>query len=217
MKRFIFTVFLLFLLVILVISLYKEIENKTLFFLIFAAVIGFNIYWVIKNKNKTIISYLIKCFILGLFCVFIILITDDNKTETTAEKEYQADIQREKVVEERKSAILRIETTIINNYPFDVVTLSQSQKTELDTIADILNYYSDIKVIIIGHSCEIGSKSVNQRKGLKRAETGKEYLIEKGIDTDRILVESKGETQPLISNKSSESRKQNRRIEFLIE
>ena len=189
--------------------------------MIFTAVIGFNIYWVIKNKNETIRSYLIKCFILGLFCVFVILITDDNKTETTAETEYQANIQREKAVqkavEERRSVILRIETTTINNYPFDVVTLSQSQKSELDTIADILNYYSDINVIIVGHTCEIGSKNINLRKGLKRAETGKEYLIEKGIASERVSVESKGKTQPLIPNISRENRKQNRRIEFVVE
>jgi len=199
MNSRILTIILYLVLIILLINVYNAIENKAVFFM----------QWGDKLNEELHIENI------------IILITDDNKTETTAETEYQANIQREKAVqkavEERRSVILRIETTTINNYPFDVVTLSQSQKSELDTIADILNYYSDINVIIVGHTCEIGSKNINLRKGLKRAETGKEYLIEKGIASERVSVESKGKTQPLIPNISRENRKQNRRIEFVVE
>jgi len=136
--------------------------------------------------------------------------------EQKAAEEAKREAER-KAAEERKSAILKVETTKIDGYAFDETALSQSQKSELNAIADILNKYSDLKVLITGHTCEIGYKSINLRKGLKRAEAGKEYLIEKGVAIERISVDSRGKTQPLVPNITSENRKQNRRIEFVIE
>ena len=122
-----------------------------------------------------------------------------------------------KAAEERKNAIQKVAATKVNGYFFDETALSENQKSELDAVADVLNRYSDVKVLIIGHACKIGYKNINQKKGLKRAEAGKEYLIEKGIAAERISVDSKGETQPFVPNTSNEERKQNRRIEFVIE
>ena len=74
-----------------------------------------------------------------------------------------------------------------------------------------------MKIRIIGHTCEIGYNNVNQKKGLKRAEEGKKYLIDKGVASERIFIESKGKTDPIAPNTSSENRKKNRRIEFVVE
>jgi outer membrane protein OmpA-like peptidoglycan-associated protein len=147
----------------------------------------------------------------------------DRIKAEAAEKEAQrqAEIQRQqaeqKAAEERKNAIQKIKTAKIDGYSFDETALSQSQKSELDVIADILKQYSDIKVFIVGHTCNIGYKNINLKKGLKRAKAGKEYLNEKGISQERISVDTKGETQPFVQNISDENRKQNRRIEFIIE
>jgi outer membrane protein OmpA-like peptidoglycan-associated protein len=105
----------------------------------------------------------------------------------------------------------------IDGYYFDETALSQSQKSELDAIAGVLTQYSDIKTLIVGHTCEIGYKNINLKKGLKRAEAAKEYLIQRGISPERISVDSDGETQPTVQNLSEENRKKNRRIEFRIE
>jgi outer membrane protein OmpA-like peptidoglycan-associated protein len=134
------------------------------------------------------------------------------------EAKRQVELERQqaeqKAAEERRNAIQKIETAKIDGYSFDETALSQSQKSELDAVADALNRYSDIKVFIVGHTCEIGYKSINLKKGLKRAEAGKEYLIEKGISPERISVDSSGETQPFVQNLSEENRRKNRRIEF---
>jgi outer membrane protein OmpA-like peptidoglycan-associated protein len=157
------------------------------------------------------------------------VMSDSYLSTSTAEAEKikaeeakrQTEIQRQqaeqKAAEERRNAIQKIETAKINGYSFDETALSQSQKSELDVIADILNQYSDIKLLIVGNTCNIGYKNINLKKGLKRAVAGKEYLIEKGISQKRISVDSKGETQPLVQNLSEDNRKQNRIIEFIIE
>lgn len=144
-----------------------------------------------------------------------------ERIKAEEEAKRQAELQRQeaerKAAEERKNAIQKLATTKIEVYDFDETALSPNQKSELDVVADILNRYSDIKVLIVGHTCNIGYKNINQKKGLKRAEASKEYLIEKGVVAERISVDSKGETQPFVQNVSSENRKQNRRIEFVIE
>ncbi|MDR1199395.1 MAG: OmpA family protein [Prevotellaceae bacterium] len=141
--------------------------------------------------------------------------------EAKREAERQAELQRQeaerKAAEERKSAIQKISETKIDSYAFDETALSETQKSILNDIAVTFNKYSDVKILRIGHTCEIGYKNINLKKGMKRAEAGKEYLVEKGIATECIAVESKGETQPLLPNTSSENRKQNRRLEFVIQ
>ena len=101
---------------------------------------------------------------------------------------------KQKVAEERRNAIKKIETTKLDYFLFDKTSLSQNQKSILNDVADILNRYSDIKVLIIGHTCNIGYKNINQRVGLRRAESAKEFLVEKGISQERISVDSKGES-----------------------
>ena len=161
-----------------------------------------NQYWTSLQKNQNGVSL-------------------NNSSILAEATKRQAELQRQqaeqKAAEERKDAIQKIEVTKIDGYLFDMTALSQSQKSSLDPIADVLNKYSDIKVLITGYTCNIGYKSINQKKGLKRAEAGKEYLIEKGIDSGRISTDSKGKTQPLVPNTSSENRKKNRRIEFVVE
>jgi outer membrane protein OmpA-like peptidoglycan-associated protein len=143
-----------------------------------------------------------------------------TKIKAEEEAKRQAELQQQeaerKAVEERKKALQTLEMAKINGYAFDETVLSAEQKSTLDGIAETLNKYPDVKVFITGYTCEIGYKNINLKKGLKRAEAGKEYLIEKGIATERISVDSKGETQPLVPNVSSDNRKQNRRIEFVI-
>jgi outer membrane protein OmpA-like peptidoglycan-associated protein len=147
--------------------------------------------------------------------------TDDAKRKAEEETERQAELARQeserKVAEERKNAIEKIAIAKIDGYAFDETALSDSQKSMLDDVAEILNKYPDVKVLLVGHTCEIGYKNINFKKGLKRAGAGKEYLVEKGIAQERISTDSKGETQPLVENTSGENRKQNRRIEFVTE
>jgi outer membrane protein OmpA-like peptidoglycan-associated protein len=147
---------------------------------------------------------------------------ETERIKAEEEVKRQAELQKlqaeQKAAEERKNALQTLATAKVNGYAFDETTLSDTQKSELDKVVYILNKYLDVKVQIIGHTCEIGYKNINYKKGLKRAEAGRNYLVGKGIAEERILpVDSKGETQPLVENTSTENRKQNRRIEFVID
>lgn len=93
-------------------------------------------------------------------------------------------------------------------------TLEVEQK--LDAIIAILNEKPSVKLKVIGHTCNLGSKSLNQKIGKKRAESVADYLNSKGVARDRMIVDSKGELEPLYPNNSSENRAKNRRVALEI-
>lgn len=133
--------------------------------------------------------------------------------EIAAKKEAER-LEKERIAKE--NAIGRIQSSVINEYAFDGTDLSDEQKDSLDQIAEILNNYPELSLQIKGHTCDIGYRSVNERVGLRRAETAKSYLTEKGISADRISTLSGGEDEPIVENNSTENRKQNRRLTFTI-
>ena len=133
--------------------------------------------------------------------------------DIAAQKEAE---QRERERIEKEKAVSFVNQTVVDLYQFDVTNLSQEQMDELDKISEILIKYSDLNLEIKGHTCNIGYKSVNEHVGLRRAETAKAYLVDKGIAADRISTVSGGENEPVVDNSSSEKRKQNRRLTFEI-
>jgi len=86
----------------------------------------------------------------------------------------------------------------------------------LDEAAGILNQYPTLKVMIVGHTDNVGSRAFNHTLSEKRAAAVKVYLAERGVDPDRILTHGDGPDSPIASNKTRAGRAQNRRIEFTI-
>lgn len=121
-----------------------------------------------------------------------------------------------KAAEERKNALESLDSMRIDGFAFDVTELSDEQKNGLDEAAIVLNKYDDVNVLLTGHTCKIGYRNINQRKGMKRAEAAKDYLMSKGISENRITIDSKGEDEPLVPNNSRENFRRNRRVEIQI-
>ncbi len=69
---------------------------------------------------------------------------------------------------------------------------------------------------VVGHTDDVGKASSNKWLGLKRAKLTKAYFMKHGILSDRIATGSKGETQPIASNKTDEGQAKNRRIVIKI-
>jgi len=69
---------------------------------------------------------------------------------------------------------------------------------------------------LTGHTDDIGSEVTNVQLGKNRAEVVKAFLVSLGVDSKMIIVESKGESQPLGDNQTEEGRAKNRRTELEI-
>lgn len=54
-------------------------------------------------------------------------------------------------------------------------------------------------IIATGHTDQIGSDAYNQKLSLRRAEAVKAYLVEKGVEENRVYTEGKGKSEPKVS------------------
>ncbi|MDW3648119.1 MAG: OmpA family protein [Bacteroidia bacterium] len=94
-------------------------------------------------------------------------------------------------------------------------TLSTEAKKTLNKFIDTYDPESTALVELVGHTDAVGTQSYNEELALRRARSVKDYLLRKGIDAERILMKTFGETQPLMSNREESGRKQNRRVSFV--
>ena len=102
------------------------------------------------------------------------------------------------------------------HFDFDKSALRPEGKAKLDDLSSKIKAINLEVVIAIGHTCSIGSDAYNQKLSVRRAESVKAYLVSKGIETNRIYTEGKGEKQPAYSNKTREGRQKNRRVEVEV-
>ena len=87
--------------------------------------------------------------------------------------------------------------------------------TVLDQMTSMLKQNPEVKIEILGHTDDIGSWAYNQELSRRRAETIRGHLVRKGIAADRIVARGLSYDIPIADNRSSEGRKQNRRIEIV--
>ncbi|WP_051335910.1 OmpA family protein [Aquimarina latercula] len=83
-------------------------------------------------------------------------------------------------------------------------------------LKNYLTKYPDKKVLITGHTDNIGDTKSNQLFGLKRAQNVRDYLTSQGIPSDKFTAKSKGELSPIAPNDTQENRAKNRRIEIIV-
>jgi outer membrane protein OmpA-like peptidoglycan-associated protein len=114
--------------------------------------------------------------------------------------------------------IVEVLRTAFDNLEFESGKdiIMEASKVALDELADVLIKKATWKLEISGHTDNIGGENFNLVLSKKRAEALKNYLIFKGVDTNRLITFYFGETQPLIDNTTLEGRKKNRRVEMKI-
>ena len=105
-------------------------------------------------------------------------------------------------------------------FDFNKHAIRKDAAIELAKIVEILNKYPVIELDIVGHTDSLGPAEYNERLSAKRAASTKQWLVDKGISSDRITTSGYGEKRPIndcIKNKcTKEQHDQNRRTEFLI-
>ncbi len=107
---------------------------------------------------------------------------------------------------------------VINNILFNSgkATLKPGSFAELDKLANLLLKNPDIRVEISGHTDNVGSASVNKRISKSRALTVKNYLVSRGVPSDKVDYMGYGYDQPIAPNDTKEGRAKNRRVEMKI-
>lgn len=143
-----------------------------------------------------------------------------------AEKE-RADAQRERdrvaqelrkvgeVAEEDRGLVLTLPSEVM--FRHGQAALLPRAREKLDDLANALQDLGpDQKFVVEGHTDSTGSVAFNRRLSQRRANTVRAYLIEHGVDPDRIEAVGRGEAEPVASNANPEGRANNRRVEIVV-
>jgi len=101
------------------------------------------------------------------------------------------------------------------NFDFDKAVIRPGDAKTLDASADWLRRNSNNLLLIEGHCDERGTAEYNLALGERRAKAAMDYLVSKGVSTDRITIVSFGKERPLCSESSEGCHARNRRDQFL--
>ena len=94
--------------------------------------------------------------------------------------------------------------------------LSEASLSSLNDLLHIFNNKKEFSVLIEGHTDNSGNFKENVKLSKKRADVIRSFLIDNGINKNRLKIKGYGPLKPRYSNSSEDTRKLNRRVEVLL-
>lgn len=107
-------------------------------------------------------------------------------------------------------------------FGYDSADIRTASAQELDKLVEVLNDNPEIKIEMSSHTDSVGSVEYNINLSQRRATSTVNYLIRKGIPSERLVAKGYGESKPIARNThpdgtdNPEGRQKNRRTEFKI-
>ncbi|WP_026354917.1 OmpA family protein [Massilia niastensis] len=95
-------------------------------------------------------------------------------------------------------------------------TLTPAGTEVLDQMTAAMRKLAGVKVEVIGHTDNAGSRAGNLSLSQARAEAVKAHVVGQGIAAESIAVSGEGPDRPVADNRTPEGRARNRRIEFKV-
>jgi outer membrane protein OmpA-like peptidoglycan-associated protein len=103
------------------------------------------------------------------------------------------------------------------HFEFDSAIIKPESYPVVRAVAEALRAHAHIQRMEIGgHTDSRGSAAYNLKLSRDRAAAVKKFLVDDGIDADRLESEGYGETRPIIDRRTEAAYAANRRVEFLI-
>jgi outer membrane protein OmpA-like peptidoglycan-associated protein len=102
------------------------------------------------------------------------------------------------------------------NFAVNSSLLNSKCMMVLDELITFLNTKPKVSIAIYGHTDNVGSEVKNLTLSDKRAKEVKDFLIDNGVNPDRLKHQGFGSTRPRKSNTNEANRAINRRVEFVI-
>jgi outer membrane protein OmpA-like peptidoglycan-associated protein len=117
-----------------------------------------------------------------------------------------------------KDEIVENKPIVLKNVFFETgsAELRPESITELTRLKELLEENPGLRIRINGHTDNVGSEEDNQLLSENRAKAVYTFLVENGIDAERLRYKGFGESQPIAGNERPEGRQTNRRTEFEV-
>jgi outer membrane protein OmpA-like peptidoglycan-associated protein len=104
-------------------------------------------------------------------------------------------------------------------FPYNSDELTQDSLEILEVFGNALNRpaLKNRKLLIIGHTDDIGTSHFNLTLSYSRADSVAKWLIDNSeIERDRLILTGYGDRLPIADNSTPEGQAQNRRVEFIL-
>lgn len=107
---------------------------------------------------------------------------------------------------------------VLSNLNFETgkSTIKSGSYASLDELVDYMKRKGLLKILVGGHTDNVGSADGNLALSKNRALAVKAYLVKKGVSAGRLRTEGYGMNQPVADNSTSIGRAENRRTEVQI-
>ena len=121
-------------------------------------------------------------------------------------------------VEVSRTADNQLKLNIPNDISFDTgsAAIKPQLRTVLDPFAASLRDDPTARINIIGHTDNTGSPAINGPLSIARAQSVRDYLVDRGISGARVETAGRGEREPVADNSSDAGRARNRRVEIFL-
>lgn len=135
-----------------------------------------------------------------------------------AERVKIVEVPVEKLVVKEVPKIVEIEKFVFPAvaFRFDSAELTDLGKGQVYLAAQRLKEKPELRVLVEGHTDNVGTDDYNQKLGLRRAQSVIKELAAQGIDGNRMSAASLGETKPVINQETEWAHAVNRRVEFEV-
>lgn len=112
----------------------------------------------------------------------------------------------------------RLKLDIPSDVSFDTgrAEIKSNFRVVLDQFASTLNANPVSTITIIGHTDSSGSDAVNNPLSVNRAAAARDYLVSRGVSSQRIMIDGRGSKEPITSNDNAANRAKNRRVEIFV-
>ena len=110
----------------------------------------------------------------------------------------------------------QLKVNVPSDFSFDTgsAAIKPPMRPVLDQFASGLD--ASMYVRIVGHTDNTGNDAINNPLSIERAQRVRDYLVARGINAERIVVEGRGSREPIADNGTESGRAQNRRVEILL-
>jgi len=112
----------------------------------------------------------------------------------------------------------QLRVNVPSDISFDVgqAAIKPNFRSVLDNFAQSLAQNPSTTVTIVGHTDSTGSASINEPLSLQRADATRDYLVTRGVASNRFSIDGRGEREPVAENDSDAGRARNRRVEIFL-
>ena len=132
------------------------------------------------------------------------------------EKKLREQLQGSGVAVDRQGDQIKLTMPAAVTFATNSATLSAQAQNSLSQAAQTLATSTDTTITTVAHTDNTGNDAINNPLSVNRAASARDYLVARGVQVSRIMIDGRGSRDPIADNNTQAGRAQNRRVEIYV-